>query len=609
MLNEKFRNKVNVFAVGIFPDSAIVNENLMIQSSVINSDCESLLMPIINCSNDIIQLKAGTIVAYAQKLVKRDNGELAESGFEWIKKEVNTNQFKKSESFMEMFRMDEAKLTIAENKRVELLLNKFKNCISLNDNDVGLTSTIKHNITLSKDTAIKQPIRRVNGELAEKIEDILKQDHKDGIIRPSNSPWSSCIVPIVKKCGGLRLAVDYRLLNRLTIKDSFPLPNRNDAVYNLHGSKYFSTLDLTRGYYNVPMDEQSIPLTAFSTSRSHWEFVRMPFGLCNAGATFQRLMNLVLRGFSWSQCICYIDDCMILGSTFDEHYKNLHDVLACLAEHGLKIKPAKCFLFRQEVKFLGYEVSQNGIMPDRKNIAGITNFPIPKTVKNVRSFLGIVNFYRLHIPNCSTIQKPLSALTGKSKVLLWNSEAEIAFNTLKKLLVSPQLLAYPNYNSTEPLEVHVDSSLTGAGAILSQKQSGVQRPIAFISTSWGQAEQDYASTARELAGLRWAVKKLAPFLRGREFVVHTDNQPLVYLSNTKCISSRLARTLEDLSDFDFKVKWIPGHSNIVADALSRMHESVLDSSHSKKTLNALGESLEEIKMEGGGDSLVNALSW
>ncbi|CAF2018510.1 unnamed protein product, partial [Rotaria magnacalcarata] len=153
------------------------------------------------------------------------------------------------------------------------------------------------------------------------------------------------------------------------------------------------------------------------------------------------------------------------------------------------------------------------------------------------------------------------------------------------------------------------SSLTGAGAILSQKQSGVQRPIAFISTSWGQAEQDYASTARELAGLRWAVKKLAPFLRGREFVVHTDNQPLVYLSNTKCISSRLARTLEDLSDFDFKVKWIPGHSNIVADALSRMHESVLDSSHSKKTLNALGESLEEIKMEGGGDSLVNALSW
>ncbi|CAF4434375.1 unnamed protein product [Rotaria magnacalcarata] len=335
----------------------------------------------------------------------------------------------------------------------------------------------------------------------------------------------------------------------------------------------------------------------------------MPFGLCNAGATFQRLMNLVLRGFSWSQCICYIDDALILGSTFEEHYNNLHDVLTCLAQHGLKIKPQKCFLFRKAVKFLGYEVSQNGIMPDRKNIEGITNFPKPTTVKNVRSFLGIVNFYRLHIPNCSIIQKPLSALTGKNKILVWNDDAEKAFLKLKQLLVSPQLLAYPDYNSIEPLEVHVDSSLTGAGAVLSQKQLGVVRPIAFISTSWGVTEQNYASTARELAGLRWAVKKLAPFLRGREFIIHTDNQPLIFLSNTKCVSQRLARTLEDLSDFNFKVKWIPGHSNIVADALSRMHETNLDSPRAKESLNILGESLVEVKMDGGGDSLVNALSF
>ncbi|CAF2082821.1 unnamed protein product [Rotaria magnacalcarata] len=351
-LNDNFKNTVNVFSVGIFPDNVIINDNLMIQSSVVNSNVNSILMPIINCSDEVVQLKQSTIIAYAQKLVKRCNGELAEAGFEWVKKEVNTNQYKKSESFMEMFRMNEANLTKEENKRIEILLNKYAKCISLNDNDVGKTSTIKHNIELVRDVAIKQPIRRVNGELAERIEKTLEQDHKDGIIRPSNSPWSSCIVPIVKKCGGLRLAVDYRILNSLTVKDSFPLPNLNDAVYNLHGSKYFSTLNLTRGYYNVPMDEQSIPLTAFSTSRSHWEFVRMPFGLCNAGATFQRLMNLVLRGFSWSECICYIDDALILGSTFDEHFRNLSNVLECLSQHGLKIKPAKCFLFRKEVKFL-----------------------------------------------------------------------------------------------------------------------------------------------------------------------------------------------------------------------------------------------------------------
>ncbi|CAF2156244.1 unnamed protein product, partial [Rotaria magnacalcarata] len=164
---------------------------------------------------------------------------------------------------MEMFRMDEAKLTSDQNKKVEALFNKFSKCISLSDNDVGKTSTLSHSIKLTRDTAIKQPICRINGELAEEVETQLQQLSDDGIIRPSNSPWSPCIVPIKKRCGGLRLAIDYRLLNNLTVKDSFPLSNLNDAVYNLHGSVFFSTLDLTRGYYNVPMDEDSIPLTAF----------------------------------------------------------------------------------------------------------------------------------------------------------------------------------------------------------------------------------------------------------------------------------------------------------------------------------------------------------
>ncbi|CAF4933366.1 unnamed protein product, partial [Rotaria socialis] len=244
-LDKKFKNKVNVFAVGIFPDKAVFNENLMIQSCVINSDCNNLVMPIINCSNNMIQLKAGTIIAFAQKLVDKNNGELAETSFEWCKNEVNAGENKKSESFMEMFRMDEAKLTIEQNLKVEGLLNKFSKCISLSENDVGKTS-ISHSIKLTRDIAIKQPIRRINGELAEEVETQLQQLSDDGIIRPSNSPWSSCIVPIKKRCGGLRLAIDYRLLNNLTVKDSFPLPNLNDAVYNLHGSVFFSTLDLTR---------------------------------------------------------------------------------------------------------------------------------------------------------------------------------------------------------------------------------------------------------------------------------------------------------------------------------------------------------------------------
>ncbi|CAF4364195.1 unnamed protein product, partial [Rotaria magnacalcarata] len=180
-LDKKFKNNVNVFSVGVFPDKAILNDNLMIQSCVINSDCKNLVMPIMNCSDGMIQLKAGTIIAYAQKLVSKNNGELAEAGFEWRKKEVNASENKKSESFMEMFRMDEAKLTSDQNKKVEALLNKFSKCISLSDNDVGKTSTISHSIKLTRDTAIKQPIRRINGELAEEVETQLQQLSDDGI--------------------------------------------------------------------------------------------------------------------------------------------------------------------------------------------------------------------------------------------------------------------------------------------------------------------------------------------------------------------------------------------------------------------------------------------
>ncbi|CAF3481397.1 unnamed protein product [Rotaria socialis] len=196
---------------------------------------------------------------------------------------------------------------------------------------------------------------------------------------------------------------------------------------------------------------------------------------------------------------------------------------------------------------------------------------------------------------------------GKT-VLEWTDECESAFIKLKELLLSPKLLAYPNYKSDKPLELHVDASLTGAGAVLSQCQLGINRPIAFISTTFGQTEASYSSTARELAGLRWAVKKLSAFLRGREFIIHTDHQPLVYLSNTKCISNRLARTLEDLADFTFKVHWVPVESNVVADALSRMHEKTTQGVISEERVDPLGGSLAEIKVEGGGDSLVKCFA-
>ncbi|CAF2258370.1 unnamed protein product [Rotaria magnacalcarata] len=317
-LDADFLNNKFVTNIGIFSDEANLDKNLLIASFIIDSKCDKFLMPIMNFSDSMIQLKADPVIAFAQKLNFTTKGGLSEKGREWVPKNVGAVNIE-NESLSEKFRMNETDLSTVELAKVDNLLKDFKNIVSMNDEDVGRTDTIQHKITLTKDTAIKQPIRRVTGDLANQIEEILLKDEAAGIIRRCYSAWSSCIVPVKKKCGGLRLAIDYRRLNDLTLKDSFPLPNLTDAVYNLHGAKYFSTLDLTRGYYNVPMHEDSIHMTAFSTSRSHWEFVRMPFDLCNAGATFQRLMNLVLCGFRWDEVLCYIDDVLVLGVDFDEH--------------------------------------------------------------------------------------------------------------------------------------------------------------------------------------------------------------------------------------------------------------------------------------------------
>ncbi|CAF2215686.1 unnamed protein product [Rotaria magnacalcarata] len=234
-LNCNLNNNKLVTNYGIFPDENKLYKDLLIASFIIDSKCEKFVVPIMNCSEKMIQVKANTVIGFAQKLNISDKGILSEVGHEWVPKEVNIVS-NENESLADKFRMKETDLSETELTRVTELLNKFNTIVSKNDEDVGFTNTIQHRIELTKDTAIKQPIRRVTGELANEIEEILLKDEAAGIIRRSHSAWSSCIVPVKKKCGGTRLAIDYRRLNDLTVKDSFPLPNLTDAVYNLHGA-------------------------------------------------------------------------------------------------------------------------------------------------------------------------------------------------------------------------------------------------------------------------------------------------------------------------------------------------------------------------------------
>src|ERR1700755_1100989 len=482
----------------------------------------------------------------------------------------NMGNYWTPEKLMEEFGIEDLPLTKEQQHTLINILLKHSNALSCGDNDVGIATNITHHIDLETNKPIRVPVRRFQGPLAQEIEGECKALLESNIIRPSQSPYSAPVVPVRKPDGKLRLCIDYRKLNEATKTDSFPLPNLIDMIYNMYGQTFFSTIDLRKGYYQVNMDPESIEKTAFSTPFAQYEYLKMPFGVKNGPATFQRGMMLALAGLPWTKVMVYLDDIIVLGKTIEEHLNTLQQVLAALEANGYKLKPIKTKLCRKKVEFLGHHISKQGIMPLEKNLSGALNFPIPSTVKQLRQFLGMVNFYRRHIPNCSSIAKPLSCQTG-GRTVQWTGECQEAFEKLKSSLVDPRLLAFPDYSlNSPPLELFVDASDIGAGAVLSQQQGDDSRPIAFISMTFSDAQLKYSTVERELAALRWAVKALRPFLcNEKKIIIYSDHEPLQYLHNMSAADGRIARTLNELSAYNFEIRHISGNKNILADALSR----------------------------------------
>ena len=467
-------------------------------------------------------------------------------------------------------------LTSSQEEQFRNMLLSHLPAISTGDNDVGECSATPIRIQLYDETPIHQRVRRFPPPITDAIEKQCEELCDLGIIEPSISPWSSPVVPVIKPDKTIRLCVDYRQLNKVTVPDRFPMPNLTESVFSLHGIQYFTSLDLVRGYYQLPMAEESKELTAFSTAFGHWQFKRLSFGLKNAPAVFQREMQRILQEFPKARVIVYIDDILILGSSFEEHLTLVNKILTVLQEHGLKIKLSKCSWVQPEVKYLGHLVGRTGMRKLPSYVKKVDEFPKPTTVRELRSFLGFVNFQRKFIPKCSLIAKPLSQVTGGrksqgSRKIKWTEEMESAFLRLKQILKEDILLTYPDYSpNAKPLELYVDASAEGAGACLCQEQNGERTIIAFDSMTFLDSETRYSTIERELAALRWGVKTFRSFLYGQHFIIHSDHRPLMYLHDMKMIDSRLSRTLEELSEFDFTVKYCPGDQNVAADWLSRI---------------------------------------
>ena len=402
-----------------------------------------------------------------------------------------------------------------------------------------------------------------------------------GAIRPSNSPWASAIVLVRKKDGRLRFCIDLRRLNNRTVKDAYSLPRIESILDSLGGAQIFTTLDLKAGYWQVEMAEECKAYTAFTCGPlGFYECDTMPFGATNAPATFQRLMHDCLGDLNMNWCIVYLDDIIIFSDTKEEHIKRLEAVFQKLMAAGLKLKPTKCFFFRDEIEYLGHVVSGKGISTNPKKIEAVTKWPTPKTVYDVRSFLGFVGYYRRFIKNFSKITKPIrEVITGlenqskraaKKTYIEWTDIADSAFETLKTMCVNTPILAYPDYQL--PFTLHTDSSTDGLGAVLYQKQDGKQRVIAYASRSVSKAESNYPAHKLEFLALKWAVcEKFHEYLYGtKPFEVFTDNNPLTYVLTSAKLDACGQRWVAKLTNYNFSIKYRCGVSNTEADALSRI---------------------------------------
>ena len=393
-----------------------------------------------------------------------------------------------------------------------------------------------------------------------------------GVIKPSTSAWASAPVLVRKKDGGIRWCVDVRAVNQVTRKDSYPLPLIESCIDALAGVEFVSTLDLQSGYWQIELDPEDMRKSAFITKYGLFEHTRMPFGLCNAPATFQRAIELVLRGLTWDQVIAYLDDVIVVGTTFDEQVKNLRRVFTRFRDHGLKLKPKKCFLFRKEVKFLGRMITQQGVSVNPDNIETVLKWPKPTSVKELESFLGFVNYHRDHIKGYADIAAPMYELTGPKTVFEWEDRHQKCFENLKMAMTDAVTLTIPNSNATFVLDT--DASDLSVGAELSQIQDGQERIVAFGSSVLSPQQRKYCTTRKELLAVVTFTRRYRHYLLGRKFILRTDHNSLTWLLSFKDIQGQLARWIEELSQYDMEVQHRPGKHHSNADGLSRIPDSL-----------------------------------
>lgn len=476
-----------------------------------------------------------------------------------------------------------------EDKDIETLINENQSLFGPVSNSGIIETNVRAEIRTSTDEPIYTKSYPYPIHLKSEVEKQIAQMLKDGIIRPSRSPYNSPLWIVAKKPKPngekqYRIVIDFKRLNAVTISDAYPIPDINSTLSSLGNSKFFTTLDLTSGFHQIRMKEKDIEKTAFSTNNGKFEFIRLPFGLKNAPSIFQRMINDVLHPLLGKACYVYIDDIIVFGRNKIEHIENLKKVFALLEGANLKVNLEKSKFLKTSVEFLGHTVSQDGIKPDPGKISAIQNIPAPKTLKDLKSFLGLASYYRRFIKDFAAVAKPLTNLTrGVNAQIKANQSKRIAvnlddkalksFRDLKELLMSSEILAYPNFEKSFTLTS--DASNFAIGSVLSQGDPGKDRPIIYLSRSLNKTEENYSTIEKEMLAIIWSLDKLRAYLYGaKEVKILTDHQPLTFALSNANNNAKLKRWKARIEEYNYKLIYTPGKTNVVADALSRLPTEV-----------------------------------